>query len=458
MGAARKLALFLFLLLLVAAGAALLIVWPRLESQAPEITLAKPPTHLGRANVVDMTVSDQGTGLSRLRATLTQNNKEVTLLDKQFPGGGLWEKGPAQTTEKLEIKAIELGLTQGPAVLAIEARDRSFLGWFHGNRTRVEFNLVIDTVPPRLTVLSRTIHLNRSGVGLAVYRASEDTPRHGVQVGSRFFQGFAPWPQDPLARLAFFAFADDEDKGANIKVVAEDAAGNQAAAGLMIRLKWKEFRSDNINLSNGFLEALAPRFMAEVPADRQTPMQVFVYVNEELRKANHETILAAVKKSANQQFWNEAFLRPMGKPMAGFAERRTYFYDGKPISHSTHLGVDLADVAMSPIKSTAPGLVVFAGPLGIYGNCVILDHGLSVSSLYGHMSEISVQVGQQVAGDEVLGRSGATGLALGDHLHYSVLVGGVFVSPTEWWDPHWLQDNVDLRYQEASLPRPTGTR
>ncbi|MFH1058017.1 MAG: M23 family metallopeptidase [Pseudomonadota bacterium] len=458
MGAARKLALLLFLLLLAAAGVALLIIWPRLESEPPRIALAKPPTHLGRANALELTASDQGTGLARIKVTLTQNNKEVTLLDRTFPGGGLWEKGPAQATEKLEIKAVELGLTQGPAVLAIEARDRSFLGWFHGNRSRQEFNLVIDTAPPRLTVLSRTIHLNRGGVGLAIYKVSEDTPRHGVQVGAHFFPGFAPWPQDPLARLAFFAFADSEDKGAHIRVIAEDAAGNQASAGLVVRLKWKEFRDDKINLSNGFLEALSPRFMAEVPADRQAPLQVFVYVNEELRKRNHETILAALKQSANQQLWSEAFLRPMGKPMAGFAERRTYFFDGKPVSHSTHLGVDLADVAMSPIKATAPGLVVFAGPLGIYGNCVILDHGLGVSSLYGHMSELAVQPGQKVAGNELLGRSGATGLALGDHLHYSVLVGGVFVSPAEWWDPHWIQDNVDLRYQEAGLPRPGGAR
>jgi murein DD-endopeptidase MepM/ murein hydrolase activator NlpD len=458
MGAARKLVLLLLLLLVVAAAAGLLVIWPRLESETPRIALAKTPTHLGRANVIEITVSDQGTGLSRLRVTLTQNNKEAALLDKQFSDGGLWGKGPAQATEKLEIKAIELGLTQGPATLAIEARDRSFLGWFHGNLTRQEFNLVIDTVPPRLTVLSRTIHLNRGGVGLAVYKVSEDTPRHGVQVGARFFQGYAPWPQDPLARLAFFAFAEDEEKGANIKVVAEDAAGNQAAAGLMVRLKWKEFRSDSLNLSNGFLEALAPRFLAEAPPDRQAPLQVFVWVNEELRKRNHETILAAVRQSANQQLWSQAFLRPMGKPMAGFAERRTYFYETRPVSTSTHLGVDLADVAMSPIKSTAPGVVVFSAPLGIYGNCVILDHGLGVHSLYAHLSELAVQVGQSVAGDEVLGRSGATGLALGDHLHYSVLVGGVFVSPTEWWDPHWIQDNVDLRYQEASLPRPTGAR
>jgi murein DD-endopeptidase MepM/ murein hydrolase activator NlpD len=459
MGAARKLGLFLFLFLVVVVGGALLLVWPRLEGQPPSISLPQAPSHLGRANTLEITARDDDSGLSRLKATLTQNNKEVTLLDKPLGSGGLWAKGPAEVTEKLEIKALELGFAQGPATLAIEARDCSLQSWFHGNLTRQAYDVVIDTVPPRVTVLSRTIHLNRGGVGLAIYKVSEPTARDGVQVGGRFFRGYAPWPQDPLARMAFFAFAEDEDKGAPIKITVEDQAGNPATAGLMVRLKWKEFRDDNINLSNNFLEALAPRFMAEAPPDRQSPLQVFTWVNESLRQQNHARMAEAVRASQPQQLWQrQPFLRPMGKPMAGFAERRTYSHEGRPVSRSTHLGVDLADVAMSPIPATADGVVVFAGPLGIYGECVILDHGLGVHSLYGHLSALAVQVGQRVAANEVLGRSGATGLALGDHLHYSILVGGVFVTPTEWWDPHWFQDNVDLRYQEAGLPRPTAPR
>ncbi len=459
MGAARKLGLLLILLLLVLVVGALLLVWPRLEGQPPTISLPQTPTHLGRANTLEIIAKDAETGLSRLKVTLTQNNKEVSLLDKQLGSGGLWAKGPADVTEKVEVKALELGFAQGPATLTIEVRDCSLQGWFHGNLARQVYDLNIDTVPPRVTVLSRTIHLNRGGVGLAIYKVSEPTSRDGVQVGKRFFRAYAPWPQDPLARLAFFAFSDDEDKGAPIKITVEDLAGNPATASLMVRLKWKEFRDDNLNLSNNFLETLAPRFLGEAPPDRQSPLQVFTWVNENLRQENHARLDQAVRVSQPYQLWEQQpFLRPMGKPMAGFAERRTYLYEGKPVSRSTHLGVDLADVAMSPIPATANGVVVFAGPLGIYGNCVILDHGLGVHSLYGHLSALAVQVGQKVAANEVLGRSGATGLALGDHLHYSVLVGGVFVSPTEWWDPHWFQDNVDLRYQEAGLPRPTAPR
>ncbi len=455
MSLARKLPLFLLLVLLAAVAGGLLVVWPHLEGQEPQILLQTQPTQLGRQTPLDITVRDEGTGLASLRVTAVQNGKEYNLFDKNYATGSQWDRqGLGEASEKLEIKAVEQGMVQGPATLIIQARDRSFRNWFHGNLTERQFQVVVDTLPPKVTVFSRTIHLNRGGVGLVVYKVNKPTPIHGVQVGKRFFQGVNPWPQDPLACMAYFAFADDEDKGASIRVLVQDAAGNQAGSGLPVRLKWKEFKSDTLNISDNFLEALAPRFMAEAPPAKQSPLDVFLWVNEDLRRQNHAKILELCTKPSPQQLWQGPFIRPQGKPMAGFADRRTYVYKGRDVSHSSHLGLDLADLAMCPIKATAAGKVIFAGPLGIYGNCVILDHGQGICSLYGHMSELAVHPGEMVPLEGVLGRSGATGLALGDHLHISILVGGVFVNPTEWWDPHWIQDNVALRFQEAGLPWP----
>jgi len=394
-----------------------------------------------------------------LRIFAIQNGKEFKLLDKNYASGSIWErKGQNQAIEKLEIKALEQGMVQGPATLTIQVRDRSFRNWLHGNLTERQFQVLVDTIPPKVSVLSRTIHLNRGGVGLVVYKVNKPTPLHGVQVGKRFFQGVNPWPQDPLAGMTYFAFADDEDKNASIRLLVQDPAGNQGGSGLTIRLKWKEFKSDTLNISDNFLEALAPRFQAEAPAAKQQPLDVFLWVNEELRRQNHAQILEICSKTSPDQLWRGTFIRPLGKPMAGFADRRSYVHKGREASRSSHLGVDLADLAMSPIKSTAAGQVVFAGSLGIYGICVILDHGQGIFSLYGHLSEASVRPGDMVPLEGVLGRSGATGLALGDHLHVSILVGGVFVTPTEWWDPHWIKDNVELRFQEAALPWPQPAR
>ncbi|HHO75163.1 MAG TPA: M23 family metallopeptidase, partial [Deltaproteobacteria bacterium] len=109
------------------------------------------------------------------------------------------------------------------------------------------------------------------------------------------------------------------------------------------------------------------------------------------------------------------------------------------------LGVDLASVRQAQIQAANRGTVLFAGDLGIYGNTVIIDHGQGLASLYSHLSIIKVQKNQEVEKGMVIAASGATGFAGGDHLHFSILVHGVFVNPVEWWDAHWIVDNVELK-------------
>lgn len=191
-----------------------------------------------------------------------------------------------------------------------------------------------------------------------------------------------------------------------------------------------------------------------LPTGRTKPIDLFVWINTELRRRNNQQIGKAVSSPAGAMLFSGVFSRPQGKTMAGFPDRRRYLYHGKPISRATHLGTDVADVTNAPIRAAAAGRVVHAGPLGIYGNTVILDHGLGVASLYGHLSVVEVKTGQTVTRNQRIGTSGATGLALGDHLHFSVLVGGVFVDPLEWWDPHWIRDNVMSRLREAGVATP----
>jgi len=131
--------------------------------------------------------------------------------------------------------------------------------------------------------------------------------------------------------------------------------------------------------------------------------------------------------------------------MASFGEDRTYWYGGKQVDRQIHLGVDLASTAHSAIPAANSGKVAFAGPLGIYGNTVLIDHGCGLFSMYSHLSRIETEVKKEVKKGETLGRTGSTGLAGGDHLHYSMLVHGVFVNPIEWWDEHWIKDNVEKK-------------
>jgi murein DD-endopeptidase MepM/ murein hydrolase activator NlpD len=113
--------------------------------------------------------------------------------------------------------------------------------------------------------------------------------------------------------------------------------------------------------------------------------------------------------------------------------------------------------ARVPVHAANDGKVLNASWLGIFGNCVILDHGMGVASLYGHLSSIDIKVGDSVAKGQVLGRSGMTGMAGGDHLHFTMLVGGHPVNPVEWWDAHWIADRVERKIGEAGAAGSAGS-
>ena len=83
--------------------------------------------------------------------------------------------------------------------------------------------------------------------------------------------------------------------------------------------------------------------------------------------------------------------------------------------------------------------------MSLYGNAVVIDHGYGLLSLCGHMSAVSVAAGDRVAKGAVIGASGSTGLAGGDHLHLEVFVHGQSVDPLEWLDAKWIGDNLGTK-------------
>jgi len=121
--------------------------------------------------------------------------------------------------------------------------------------------------------------------------------------------------------------------------------------------------------------------------------------------------------------------RPVpGAIVSGFGPRY------HPILHYTrmHTGVDFHAGTGTPIHACRAGTVVIAGPQGGYGNCVVIDHGGGMATLYAHQSRIAVHEGQQVAAGEVIGYVGQTGLATGPHLHFEVRISGNPVDPAPY--------------------------
>jgi murein DD-endopeptidase MepM/ murein hydrolase activator NlpD len=192
---------------------------------------------------------------------------------------------------------------------------------------------------------------------------------------------------------------------------------------------------------------------AELKLDRPSgdPMPAFLKINGDLRRVNAEAIeTLASSATSSSRMWNGPFVQLGNSQVeASFADHRTYFYKGREVDQQVHLGFDLAVTSNVPIVAANAGKVLNASWLGIYGNCVIIDHGMGIGSLYGHLSSFDVQPGDLVTKGQTIGRSGMTGLAGGDHLHFTLLVNGRMVNPVEWWDPHWIRDRVDRKLQEA---------
>jgi murein DD-endopeptidase MepM/ murein hydrolase activator NlpD len=152
------------------------------------------------------------------------------------------------------------------------------------------------------------------------------------------------------------------------------------------------------------------------------------------------------ESSAPAFLWNERFLQmPNTQVMSTFADRRTYLYEGRPVDEQTHLGYDLASTRRASVPAANNGIVVLARYFGIYGNAVVIDHGFGLMSLYGHLSSIAVSEGEEVARGQSVGRSGQSGLAGGDHLHFTMLLQGLPVNPVQWWDAHWIRDRLSTK-------------
>ena len=237
-----------------------------------------------------------------------------------------------------------------------------------------------------------------------------------------------------------------------VELVARPSLGNEVKQVVSLHAKPRRWRHDSINLSDGFLRKVAESFQVANPNEL---LGAYLDVNRNLRRANHELFQKVCSHSTHQPVWSGAFRRFFGKPMARFGDRRTYLYQGKAVDQQTHLGEDLASLVNSPVYAGNRGAVVLAEPLGIYGQTVILDHGLGVFSSYSHLSKIDAKVGDRVEKGAVLGRTGTTGLAVGDHLHFAINLQGEFVDPLEWWDPHWLKDQVEGVWAQAGAAAAT---
>jgi len=444
----KRFTLVVFAAILALVGAT--IWWLKFEPGPPSVEIENAKDIVGRTPAWDVVVRTKGhPGLRRIGVGLRAGGQLYPLFSEELP-----PDGPRVTERRVHVDSdlAAAGVPQGPARLEIEA-DTNAWHLFGGSRGALATReLTVDTIPPRVDLLTTQHNMRLGGTSVAVFRLDADAVDAHVVVGDYAFPAVRGYFSDPAVALALFAVPQNMTAKARPLLRAVDAAGNVQEIALPVLIKDKTFPERQLQLDDTFLQRKVPEILTAVhkpvPADLK---EGYLTVNRDVRRESEERLRTVTAQSADHPLWSGVFHRQSNAaPMSAFADRRSYLYKGELIDRQTHLGYDLASLQNAPVEAAQNGVVVFADYLGIYGNTVVIDHGLGVFSLYGHLSSIAVHPGQAVKTAEVIGQTGDTGLAAGDHLHFSILLRGVHVDPVEWWDPLWIRDHVAARLN--SLP------
>jgi hypothetical protein len=382
--------------------------------------------------------TDSESGIRALRVIVSQGDKKITVLDKAY--------SPAlpQAVETFTLEGA--GLKDGPFDLDITVTDNSISGFGAGNAELLHKTLALDSTPPVVGILSQAHNVRQGGVGCIAYSVSEEPESTGVLVGDIFSPGFQIANGHYVCFFPFPLALEPGDFKPRLRAV--DLAGNERIMDFRNQAIPRKFKADTMNVSDGFLQAKMPQYFEAYPGIKDL-VEIYIKVNNDMRRENATTLRDLGAQTAPELFWDKkAFMRlPNAAPMAAFGDRRTYMYQGREIDKQIHMGQDLASLANAQVPAAAHGKVILADFFGIYGQAVILDHGMGLQTIYSHLSQIAVKTGDMVKRGDILGNTGATGLAGGDHLHFGVMVHGVEVSPVEWWDQHWIDDNVADRFK-----------
>ena len=452
----------LVLALLIAAGVAYYVAG---RGGGPTVEFAKPEKFVGASTPVEVVVGVPAAELKALTVTLEQNGKTFPVYTLGAEGGALKDEADGRARLTVDVGKQQVpDLQSGPAKLHATASHAVLRGYRTLERSGSK-DVTVRLDRPRVAVVSRHHFVNHGGAEAVVYRATPDDVTSGVTVGDIEYPGFPASGAgldgvsvtDPALRIAFFALRHDQDLKTPIRVFARDEAGNLARADFEYRVFPKPFKKSRIEINESLLNQVVPTILEGTKEinPQGEPIDKFVAVNSELRKKNNDKIASFAKQTAPEMVWRGVVFHAFQNTgiQSAFADYRTYVYNGKEVDRQVHLGFDLASFQTVPIVAANRGKVMFADELGIYGNTVILDHGMGVQSLYAHLSSFDVKVGDTVEKEQQVGRSGRTGMALGDHLHFTMLVNGQMVNPVEWWDAHWIEDRILRKVREAGTTR-----
>jgi murein DD-endopeptidase MepM/ murein hydrolase activator NlpD len=402
---------------------------------APVVNLPSPVTTLGPATAIAVHVRDPR-GVRSLAAFVEQNGVRYRVWEVPQPSGvkeGTWNfTAGVNSTPQLK---------DGKAKLILEATSNGFLR----KTAHWEREVIVVTRPPTVTADSDQHYLYRGMADLANFNISGTWTEAGVRVGDQTFRGW-PMPGGKPGFFSLFAFAWNMPPSTVPLVYASYGAGNDVTSPIVFQFPKKEqpkYTVHDLQVSDQFIQKVVGELDPNGSGD---PVSRFVKINSEMRRANNKVLSDLRLKTADRFLWSQPFARQShSQAESSFADTRNYIYKGKKIDQQVHLGYDLAVTLHVGVEASNDGRVVYAAPLGIYGNCIVLDHGYGLQTIYGHLSQIGVHEGDMVKRGQVMGTSGQTGMAGGDHIHFAMQLDGVQIDPKEWWDSHWIKDHIAKR-------------
>jgi murein DD-endopeptidase MepM/ murein hydrolase activator NlpD len=430
----------LFVFVLIIAAGLYVYFSATFERNAPTIAMQDNNGYWNLKKPLKIKIDD-ASGIQSYKVILHTKNGDKTLQYEQLLAPEkevLLEVEPPRGAYTMKDKEIQI---------FVQAQDISKWNFLKGNMAQKVFKLKVDRKRPRVSIVSNSYKISKGGSALVIFRV-EDANIDDIYILSNHNKHFKAEPFYKEGYYIALLAWPVKDGGFKATVVATDMAGNVAKSYVPLYLKNKEYRVSKIKLSDKFLKGkiyeLAEEF--EETQGVEDKLEQFKIINEDVR-AKNEKLIHKITSVVPDEMISDFRIKKMyplknGAVVAHFGDHRKYYYQGKLISEAYHLGLDMASHAMAPIKTQNGGKVVFADYNGLYGNMLTLSHGLGLYTIYGHCSSFDVSQGEDVPPNTKIANTGKTGYAMGDHLHFGVLVQGIEVRPQEWMDKHWIKLNI----------------
>ncbi len=436
----------LLLFILVIAGVIYLYTSELFEREVPIVSIENSG-YWNLKKPLDVSIKDSS-GVISYKVSMLDGITQTDLVYEQLEA--------AKKSINLKIKAPRSArsIKSESLTIVVEATDISKWNFFAGNKTRKEFKFIIDKKRPELTIIKNSYKISKGGTALVIFKA-KDLNLNKIYIQTNYGKKFKPQPFYKDGYYISLLAWPITEKNFKATVVVEDLAGNSSKSYIPLYLKMKNYKVSNIKLSDKFLKGKIAELAEEFDETQGVTdsIEQFKIINEDVRKKN-EILIHEITSKVSDEMISDFKLKKMyplknAQVVARFGDHRIYSYKGERISESYHLGLDLASNAFASINPQNSGTVVYFDYNGLYGNMPIIDHGLGLYTLYGHCSSSNVQSGDHVNSKDSIANTGKSGYAMGDHLHFGVLVQGIEVRPQEWMDKTWLKLNITNIIKDA---------